>query len=227
MIIHDPKTGDAAPVDAVKGLKTASTSTPELWEALRTGKAFYCSTGVQDIFGGNSTGTSAGTYYSTERIVAELYNNTNGDLLLTGCEVSNGRPHTLGPYAPLVDGVDDIEVRINQWLYQGQLLGTAGSDGIVNNLNRTSTAELESRPNGNKAMRWCTLAAAVATPGIADPGYICGFRMSHNNRPKSALPADQPIIIGRGQSWLLSLVPMQNSAPTNMVLSVRCSVIKL
>lgn len=227
MLINDPKTGDAALIDSEGNLAVASRSTPLLWDKLHAGAAFYVSTGLNCLFGGNSTGTVAGTYVASEYVVAELYNNSLSDLMVVGAEASLGKPHTLSPYTPFIDSTHDIEIRINQWLYQGQLLGTVGNNGIVSNLNRTSTEELETRSNGNKAMRWATTATAVATPGSSDPGYICGFRMSYLNRPKLLLPVEQPLIIGRGQSWVVSMHPMQNSAPTNMTFNVRASVIKL
>lgn len=225
-LITDPRTGDSAEV-ANGRLKVSSISEALLWDKLIEGKAFYVSTGVNCYFGGGSSGITAGTYTASEYVVAELYNNTDSDLMIIGAECSLSKPHTVGPYTPHTISTHDVECRFNQWLYAGSKLSTSGSDAIVNNLNRTSTEELETRSNGNKAMRVAKSDSAISTPGSSDAGYICGFKNDYTHGKVQMLTDGQPLIIGRGQSWLVSLLPMQNSTPTNLLFNVRASVIKL
>lgn len=227
----DAKTGQTAGINDNRQVLVRSTSSPLLWEKLQSGDAYYISSGVNCFFGGNSTGTSAGSYVSTEHVVAEFQNNTGGDVMIVNAECSLGKPHTLSPYTPFLESTHDIEVRFNQWLYQGSVLSTSGNNGLSVNLNRVSTNTLEARSNGNGSMRWANTTTGITTAGAgltsSTEGYICGFRMDYHQRPKKMLIEEQPTIIGKGQSWVVSMVPMQNSSPTNMTFNVRASIIKL
>lgn len=229
--ILDAESSETVAINEERQMLVKSTSSPLLWEKLQKGEAFYISSGVNCFFGGNSSGTSAGTYTAVEHVVAEFFNNTDGDVMIVSAECSLGKPHTLSPYTPFVDATHDIEVRFNQWLYQGSVLSTSGSNGLAVNLKRTSTNTLELRSNGNAAMRWANFTTGITASGAgltsSTEGYICGFRMSYEQRPKKMLVEDQPMIIGKGQSWVVSLLPMQNSSPTNMTFNVRASIIKL
>lgn len=208
-------------VDSNHRAHTFSVSEELLENRLREGQAFYVSLGALEYFGGSETG--AGTPTASEYVVGELYNNTEHDLMIVSPQMWATAAYTLGPYAE----VGDQWFRINQWLYAGALLHTTGNNGIVKNLNRTSTNELDTRPNGNAAMRWTNSTHAVATPGSSDAGYICGFKMKGDLGKVEMMPERQNLIIGRGQSWVISLKPPQNSSPTNLLFGCRAAVVSL
>lgn len=197
-------------------LKTFSVSEDLLQDQLVKGLSYYVSAGAVDWFGG--------TYDPNEYVFYELFNNTSGDLLITGAQFWCAPAHVTTPnYLE----TDDQYFRVNQWLSDTPYLNTSGSNSINNNLNRTSTNTLPTRDNGNSASRNSNAANMVATPGSIDPGYICGFYHAAGFGKSEMLPGGQGMIIGKSQSWIVSVKPVQNSSPTNHIMGCRASVIEL
>lgn len=208
--------GYKAKIDSNGDVHTFATSEDLLQNQLRQGKSYYVSAGAVDWYNGS--------YDAGEYVFYELYNNTGGDLLITGAQVWCGPAYTTGPYTEVADQF----FRVNQWLSSTPYLNTTGNNGIYKNLNRTSTNNLPVRDNGNAPSRWARASDAVATPGSSDVGYICGFYMKAGNGGKvDMLPGSQGMVIGKSQSWIVSVKGIANASPTNMILGVRASVVEL
>jgi len=202
-------------ITSLGDLKTFSTGEDLLQQQLRSGKAYYVSAGAVDWYNG--------AYDSGEYVFYELFNNTDGDLLLSGMQIWCGPAYTTGPYAQVADQY----FRVNQWLSSTPYLNTDGNNGIYKNLNRTSTNTLPTRDNGNAPSRWARASDAAATPGSGDVGYICGFYASAGQNKWDMLPGSQGIVIGKSQSWIISIKGIENSTPTNQKIGCRASVIEL
>lgn len=206
-------------VDENGRAQVASVSEDLLQDKLKNGEAFYISIGAHEVIAGTSP--AAGTEY----VIGELYNNTEGDLLVVSPECWV-RP-SINEITPTFTISSWQENRFNQWLYQGSVLNGIGTTAIVKNLNRTSSETLTNRDDGTAAFLHADFSNAVATPGSSDIGYICGFYISHIHGTKPMLPERQGIIIGKGQSWVISYKYNEYESPINHVIGVRASVIKL
>lgn len=208
--------GKKAKVTKDGWLETFAISEDLLAEQLRQGKSFYVSAGANDWL--------AGTYSGTEYVMFEFYNNTSGNLLVQSAQVWLSPAYTTGPYTEVADQY----CRFNQWLSDTAYLDSSGADGISANLNATSTLSLPARDNGNSSVRHAERADTVAIPAkTAAAGYICGFLTSSDHGKVEMLPFGQGLIIGRGQSWVVSCKTPQNSSPTNHIIGCRASVVDI
>lgn len=201
-------------IDLANRAHVFSISEELLQNQLRKGFSYYISSGAVDWHGG--------TYSGNEYVFFEFENNTSGDVLISSPEVWSSSGYTTGPYAE----VDDQWLRVNQWIRNESSLSSSGADAFNYNINGASTNELDARSNGNSAARMAKRSDAIATSGVtASDGYFCGFMFKEGT--KNMLPLGQGIVIGKGQSWQVSIKPVQNSSPTNHFVGCRASVVTL